>query len=300
MVAISNRISSAVAGAREQLGDAKVRFECCDTTFVAAAIGPGARRAVQRAQQTAARLEGVLNAFDSDSAVAVLNRTGRVENHHVASVVRRGLAYADRTEGAFDVRHGQFEHELKAYIRDGGEQPSATDRDEATVTVDGNEVRTDQPLDLNGLAKGYVVDHAFDTLDGLGRHGFVSGGGDVANPTGPIGIENPYGAAPAEDDHLKVLDTEWHVATSAGYRRGRGGVDHVYDPRTGDAGARHDLVTVVAARDCTEADALATTLAASPLEDALTLAEAWDGLEALVVHDGIFHETEGFGDHVAD
>ena len=59
-------------------------------------------------------------------------------------------------------------------------------------------------------------------------------------------------------------------------------------------------VTVVARRDCMEADALATTLAARPLDDALALAEAWDGAAAFVLHDGVFPATEGFEIHVMD
>lgn len=299
MSAIANQVSNTIDGLREQFGTAEEQFACCDTTFVVSATGPGARRAVQRARETAKELEAVLDAFDDDSAVAELNRTGHIENSHVAAVVRRGLAYTERTDGAFDIRHGQFERDLKAYIRDGGGPPSAADRDSATVTVEDDVVTTDQPLDLNGVAKGYIVDRTHDALAGMGRQGFVSGGGDIANPTGPIGIENPYADDPSTADNLKVLETDWHVATSAGYRRQRGGLDHVYDPRTGDGGARHDLVTVVAARDCTEADALATSLAASPLDEALALATDWPGLEALVVHEGVFHETDGFGDHVA-
>lgn len=59
-------------------------------------------------------------------------------------------------------------------------------------------------------------------------------------------------------------------------------------------GSRHESVTVVAERDCMEADALATTIAALPLDDATSLAASWESLEALVVHDGVFHTTEGF------
>ncbi|WP_136716334.1 FAD:protein FMN transferase [Halorientalis salina] len=300
MAALANSVSSAVDGVRERLGDAERRFDCCDTTFVASATGPGASRAVERARDRAEQLEAVLDAFDADSAVTELNDTGRVENQHVAAVVWRGLRYADRTDGAFDVRRGRFEHELKAYIRDGGTRPTAERSGDASIHVDGTVVTTDRALDLNGLAKGYIVDHAFDALDGVGREGFVAGGGDVASPSGPVGIENPYSDGRGNDTPLKVLKTDWHVATSAGHRRSRGPVDHVYDPRTGEAGTRHDFVTVVAARDCTEADALATALSASPLDEALELAESWAGLEALVVHEGVFHETSGFESHVAN
>ncbi|MFC7045610.1 hypothetical protein ACFQH6_09515 [Halobacteriaceae archaeon GCM10025711] len=59
-------------------------------------------------------------------------------------------------------------------------------------------------------------------------------------------------------------------------------------------------MTVVARRDVMEADALATTLSALPRDDALALAEEWDGAEALVVHQGTIRRTGGFTDHVPD
>lgn len=271
-------------------------FECCDTRFELHVRGWRRERALDRARETALALEGQLDAFDPDSAVARLDRNGTVTNRHVARVVRRALAYRDRTDGAFDVTHGRFEHALKAYIRGDRATPPGEFREgDAGVTVDGATVTTDASLDLNGLAKGYVVDRTAEALAGPGRRGFVAGGGDVAGPVGPVGVESPFGS----EAPLKVLETDWHVATSAGYERRRGDVDHVYDPRREHLGSRHDLVTVVAERDCTEADALATAVAATPTDEALALVEDWDGAEALVVHRGVFHRTEGFGDHVA-
>lgn len=271
---------------------ARTEFRCCDTAFVVSVAGVGAARAADRAEQTARQLEAQLDAFDPDSAVSRLNRTGRVENPHVAAAVDRGLEYRDRTNGAFDVRRGEFEHAIKAYLRGAADGVEATPGGGA-VAVDGDAVTATAPVDLNGLAKGYVVDRAAEALAGVGRAGFVDGGGDIAHPTGPVAIESPYGDA----GPVAVLDTEWDVATSGGYRRRRGEVDHVYDPRDGRVGAVADLVTVVARRDCTEADALATTLAALPTEAALDLAAGWDGLEALLLADGVFHRTEGFRDH---
>lgn len=283
------------------------RFACCDTSFTIRVAGWRRARAAARAEDTAGVLERRLDAFDAESAVAQLNRKGVVADQHVAAVVRRGLEYRERTDGAFDIVHGRLEHDLKAYLRGerqrppvpsgrGGAAPSAgpVPADETAVRVSGSTVRADVPLDLNGLAKGYLVDRAHDALAGIGRRGFVDGGGDVTSPTGPVGIESPYG----DDAPLTVLQTGWNVATSGGYRRRRDGVDHLYDPRTGRIGGRHDLVTVVAERDCTEADALATTLSTLPLDDALAMANGWDGAEALVVHGGVFHETDGWGAHV--
>ncbi|SFR66883.1 thiamine biosynthesis lipoprotein [Halogeometricum rufum] len=284
-----------LASVYERFGDAHREFDCCDTTFRIQTTGIRADAAVTAARETAASLEAQLNAFDETSAVSQLNREGEVANEHVARIVRRGLEYHDRTDGVFDVHQGRVEHDLKAFLRGDSDSLPAT-FDTGTVHVDGATVTTDVELDLNGLAKGYIVDRTAETLAGLGRRGFVSGGGDMSPPTGPVAIESPYG----DDTPLKILDTDWPVATSGGYRRSRSGTDHVYDPTTETAGSRHESVTVVARRDCMEADAVATALAVLPLAEARELAVEWEGLEALIIHDGVFRTTEGFDTHVMD
>lgn len=273
------------------------RFECCDTTFTVHCKGLRSKRAIDRASGTARRLEEQLNAFDDTSAVATLNRTGSVANEHVATVVGRGLEYRTRTDGVFDVTHGTLEESVKAYL-DGARDrlPEMGSRSApANVTVDGRTVTTDRRLDVNGLAKGYIVDRVADELRGGGRTGFVDGGGDITRPTGPVAVESPFG----DSEPITVLDTDWNVATSGGYNRRRGTVDHIYDPRTGRLGSRHDLVTVVADRDSMEADALATTLSVLPFEAALDLATRWTGSEALILENGIYHRTPGFRTHEA-
>ena len=284
-----------LASVYERFGDTRRNFECCDTTFLIQATGLRADAAVTAARETAESLEAQLNAFDTASAVSQLNREGEVVNEHVARIVRRGLEYNGRTDGTFDIHQGRVEHKLKTFLRGDRETPP-TEFDTGTVRTSGSHVTTDVELDLNGLAKGYIVDRASEVLAGRGRRGFVSGGGDMSPPTGPVAIESPYG----DDTSLKILDTDWHVATSGGYRRSRNGTDHVYDPTTGSVGSRHESVTVVARRDCMEADAVATTLAALPLTEARELAAEWEGLEALLIHEGVFHTTEGFDTHVLD
>ena len=274
-------------------GDAEATFRCCDTRFVVRASGFRARAAVEKGRETALSLEEQLDAFDETSAVARLNREGEVENRHVAQLVRRGERYRERTDGAFDLRHGDAEHRIKAYIRGDADAVPDEDFDAADVTVNGDRVTVDAPVDLNGLAKGYIVDATESVVSGPGRACFVNGGGDMSPPDGAVAVESPYGNKP-----LRILDTDRYVATSGGYRRARGGVDHVYDPRTGCERARHDSVTVVAQRDCTEADALATAISVLPVGDAVELVDEWDGVEALVVHEGVYHETDGFGEHV--
>lgn len=281
--------------AYERLGDAHREFHCCDTSFRAHASGVLADSATAAARRTAGELQKQLDAFDTGSSVSRLNDRGAVTNEHVVRLVRRGLEYFDRTDGAFDIHQGCMERDLKAFLR--GESDSHPETfDTGAVAVDGDHVETDVALDLNGLAKGYIVDRATDALSGIGRRGFVNGGGDMSPPTGPVAIESPYG----DETRLKTLDTDWSIATSGDYRRARSGVDHIYDPTNKQIGSYHESVTVVARRDCMEADALATTLAALPLSDARSMAGNWDGLEALIVHEGVFYRTDGFENHVLD
>lgn len=276
-----------------RLGTARTTLSCCDTTFTLAAMGVGAGRGIERARSTARTLERQLDAFDPDSAVSRLNRRGRVENEHVARVVERGLEYYRRTAGRFDIRQGETEHRLKRFLRGEADTVDLTFV-EQSVSVAGDVVTAERPVDLNGLAKGYIVDRAAAALRGPGRRGFVDGGGDLSPPTGPVAVEDPGGGRP-----LRILDTEWSVASSGGYRRTRDGIDHLYDPVEGRLGSRADLVTVVARRDCMEADALATLLATLAPEKALSLAIDWPGIEAFVFADGSLEQTSGFDRHVA-
>lgn len=284
---VTNRVLAAVGRSAET-------FDCCDTTFRLTAWGPRASSAVERGVATARRLEAKLDAFSSDSALAELAATGRVVDEDVANVASRALSYLDRTAGRFDPRHGGVERAVKAYVAGDSDEVCVT-FDAGSVRVSGAVVESDVRLDLNGLAKGYIVDRTAAALAGTARRGFVDGGGDLSPPPGPVGIENPD-----EDAPVTVVDTDWAVASSGGYRRGRGDVDHLYDPVAERVGSRHDQVTVVARRDVMEADALATTLSVTPLDDALSLAADWPGLEALVYRDGRCYTTAGFESHALD
>lgn len=284
---LTNRVLAAVGRSDET-------FDCCDTTFRVSAWGPRARGAVQRGVATARRLEAKLDAFSADSVLADLRATGRVVDEDVANVVVRALSYLDRTAGRFDPRHGDVEQAVKAYVAGESDEVCVT-FDAGSVRVSGSVVESAVRLDLNGLAKGYIVDRTAAALAGTACRGFVDGGGDLSPPPGPVGIENPGGS-----DLLTVIDTDWAVASSGGYRRGRADVDHLYDPVGEHVGSRHDQVTVVARRDVMEADALATTLSVTPLDDALSLVAHWPGLEALVYRDGERYTTAGFDSHAVD
>lgn len=270
-----------------------VDFRACDTAWRIQAKGARAAVAVERAVARVRELETLLDAFAPSSAVARLNREGVVVDATVALLVRRAEAYRTRTGGAFDIGHGGWEHAIKSYIR--GETPAVGSRSaRARYVVEGDTVTTDAPIDLNGIAKGFIVDEAWAVLAHHEVEGFVDGGGDIARPTGPVAIASPY----HEGAWLGILDTRWNIATSGSAKRKRGDVEHLYDPRVGRTRARHDQVTVISERDCEEADILATTLAVMPLREGKALMRSWQGAEAMWVDAGRLIMTAGFDEHV--
>ncbi len=189
------------------------------------------------------------------SAVSQLNREGEIANEHIARIVRRGLEYNDRTDGVFDIYQGRLEHELKTFLRGDSETPP-DGFDTGTVRTSGPHVTPTSNSISMASPKG-------TSLTGRARHSavLVEVSRRVEFDRSPVpsrAVRRRRGA--------EVLVTL--VADGPGERRSRDGTDHVYDPTTESLGSRHELVTVVVRRDCMEADALATTIAALPLAEA--------------------------------
>lgn len=189
------------------------------------------------------------------------------------AVLAQAMLLARETAGLFDVtvgsvlaRHGQ----LPLYGDTGG--PGCGAMDAVHLESDGC-VRTSAPitLDLGGIAKGYAVDCAVNTLRDAGASaGTVNAGGDLRafgpETWQPIRIRHP--GSPNLSLHLfDICDAA--VATSADYFR-RGQHDLV-DPRSGAVRAYGDSVSVVAP-DCTVADALTKIVALDPARAVVVLA----------------------------
>ncbi len=280
------------------LGEFGVSFTCCDTQFNIYSKGINSRSTVKKAKKKAIDLENQLNSFDQKSDISKLNRDGIINNKNIVDIIKRGLEYHKKTNEVFDIAQGKAEKSIKKYIdgkKDSLSPENIFNELEKNIEFEDGEIKSNVRLDLNGLAKGYIVDRVYDIIKSKGRTGYVDGGGDIIDPQGRTDIESPY----EDKKPLKILDTKWSIASSGGYRRKRKNVDHIYNPAEKKIGSRHDLVTVVAKRDCMEADALATTLSVLTINNAIELAERWDGLEALILNSGIFHKTDGFLNHVA-
>ena len=164
-----------------------------------------------------------------------------------------------------------FVVDLKAIAAIQRDMPSMED-----IEMDGIRLRGLHPhlqFDSGGIAKGYALDQAMQTLKTMGiEHALIDAGGDLAAIGGPqpgwtIGIQHPR-ATDKPSQLLARFQTigDEGVFTSGDYRRFyfQGGKrrHHIIDPRTGFPVA-HTIAATVIHSDRVLADAAATALIAA-------------------------------------
>jgi thiamine biosynthesis lipoprotein len=263
-----------------------------------------ARAAIADALAELDRLEAVFSVYRADSAIAALNRDGRLHDAPAdfVALLDKSLALSRLSEGAYDptvqpLWQAYFRHFTSARPDPAG--PAAADLEAARalvdwrqVAIDGREVRFKRAgmgLTLNGGAQGYITDCVAAVLRG---HGFdrmlVDMGEPRALSTRPdgsawrIGIANPADPSRAVTE-VEVVDEA--VSTSGGYGTlfdADGRFTHLIDPRTGRTAPALLGVSVVA--DCaTRADGLSTALLLTEPARRQALLRAAGGRLALVV-----------------
>lgn len=158
-------------------------------------------------------------------------------------------------------------------------------------SLQGNRiVKSDRRLqiDLNSIAKGYVVDLIAEWLDSKGTENYiVEVGGEIrakgVNARGiawRVGVDTPFdnNNSPGEHQQRIVQISGVALATSGNYRRfyynevGER-ISHTLNPQTGYSQTTSLLSATVIAPRCATADALATAFMASDERDAIALAE---------------------------
>ena len=143
-------------------------------------------------------------------------------------------------------------------------------------------------IDLNSVAKGYVVDLIAEWLDKQGSENYiVEVGGEIRakgiNAKGiawRVGVDSPFdnNNSPGEHQQRVVQISNSSLATSGNYRRfyynAEGErISHTLNPQTGRSHTTTLLSATVIAPRCATADALATAFMASDEDDAIALAQ---------------------------
>ena len=144
-------------------------------------------------------------------------------------------------------------------------------------------------IDLNSVAKGYVVDLIAEWLDSQKAENYiVEVGGEIrakgVNARGVawrVGVDTPFdnNNSPGQHQQRVVQISGAALATSGNYRRfyyNEAGerISHTLNPQTGHSQTTSLLSATVIAPRCATADALATAFMASDEKDAIALAES--------------------------
>lgn len=242
-----------------------------------------AHAAIDAALNRLRTIERVMTRFRDDSDVGRANlgaaREAVLVTRETGTVLAAALAWAERTDGAFDpalgramalwdVEHRHAPPPEAAIRRLAGRRlfrglDLATWRGHAAVRF----AEGDRAIDLGGIAKGFGVDQAVAELREWGvQHAMVNVGGDLyamgRSENGDpwrVGVRSPERA----DRLVATFDLEdAAVATSGDYLRyfehGGRRYHHLLDPETGAPRVSAMQSLTVKAGDCMTADAAAT------------------------------------------
>lgn len=263
------------------------------------------QRALAAALGEVARLDAIFSNWSADSELAALNSSSSFQaSPELFAVIDRAERARELTNGTFSARLGAVtEHWREAAVR--GEQPDAArlsglarDAASAELSLDPASRTIGRPqavrLDLDGVAKGYVIDRALQAAREAAPdvQGFMLNiGGDIAtwgaDPAGQswrIGVARggvvADNAAPAQ-----VLELSGHaIAFSGSGARDFQIADQQFSHLLASHGgsSRQNLSAAVIAPTAEQADALATALAIMPAQDGIELLRSIPDVAALI------------------
>jgi thiamine biosynthesis lipoprotein len=264
---------------------------------------------VQQIDEALLEVNRQMSTWDPESEISRFNHSASTNMITVsagfAEVVARALEFSKVTEGAFDPTLQPLLN-LWGFGSEGEEHGIPSEADIRSVKASTGwqkisvelpyslrKARPDVSLALGAIAKGYGVDAIARILqDGGFENWFVEIGGEVFvqghNPEGipwRIGIQYPD-IDPMDDRLEGILHiSSGAVATSGDYRNYLevdGSIySHILDPRTGSAALSDTASVTVYAPNCTDADAMATSLFVMGADEGIKWIEKRQDAEAM-------------------
>ena len=271
-----------------------------------------AEKCIENAFAQMKKVDDLMSDYKSDSEISSVNRDGFEKavqlSQSTYEVLQRSIEFSELTDGAFDVTVGPLvelfrkakrkqvlpnQDEITAAKSKVGFEKLKLDGRNSTLqfTVEGMQ------LDVGGIAKGYAVDKAVETMQ---THGAIGGmvdlGGDIRCFGAPfkgrehwvIGLQNPNVVEDSAGSGvlLKLKIANGAIATSGDYQQfviieGKRR-SHIIDRKTGTSTEGLSSVTIIA-DNATNADALATAVSVMGYEKGLELIENIPGTEAIMI-----------------
>lgn len=244
-----------------------------------------ARAAFAAARNEIERLENEFSLFRAESALARLNREGRLAAPGIdmRRLLGEALRFADITGGAFDptvqplweLYAGHFARHPRDTL---GPAPEAVAAARMTVgwrrvglTAGAAVLAPGTRLTLNGIAQGYITDRVADLLRGFGFERLLLDLGEARAIGGPWSAQVREFETNGEPFRLPLAGAALAVSSAKGtVFDAAGRWHHLFDPRSGTPASSWSAVAV-RADDATTADALSTALAVAPRENADTI-----------------------------
>lgn len=277
-----------------------------------------AQKCIKAAFEQIQNVDRLMSDYKSDSEISELNQYGFERAVRLSKstyeVLERSIRFSRLTAGAFDITVGPLvdlwrraaeansvpsDDQLAAAAGKVGYEKLILDPDKTSVRFATEGMR----VDLGGIAKGFAVDKAIQTMQKDGALGaMVDIGGDIrcfgAPPRGKskwvIGLQDPneIKAAAGIGGGRLLLTLELKdgaVATSGDYQQftlieGKRH-SHIID-RNSHKGAQDLSSVTIIAETATDADALATAVSVMGQKKGLELIESLDKTEAILIPAG--------------
>jgi thiamine biosynthesis lipoprotein ApbE len=268
------------------------------------------------------RLSAIFSGYDAESEFSKLQKTPHSPikvSPELLTILKAADYWMEKSGGAFDPRVESLTR-LWTRAAKADRAPSAAELADVLQKIRAPawriestsglvEYRSDQPVSLNAIAKGYIVGKAaVRAFEGdrsvLGV--LLNIGGDLrvaGDMTARIGVASPFHDSETSAPITRVEVRDKAVATSGNYKRGfqiQGKwYSHIFDPRTGRPVDHVTGATVIAA-DSTTADALATICNVLSIDESLRLVKSIPGVECLLISgDGRIARSDGFNRYEA-
>jgi thiamine biosynthesis lipoprotein len=274
-----------------------------------------AQEAMERAFEEINRLSALMSRYDQSSAVAFVNKEGRVPDlpPEVVQVVSQALRYYDLTYGAFDITVKPvvdlFQEKLGGDRKVWPTESEIKDLlklvDARKVELHGNSLHFKEPgmgITLDGIAKGFIVDRASGllTAQGIENH-LINAGGDIrtrgskqGGKSWTVAIEDPL-KRKHYPDIVQMKDGA--IATSGNYEvyfDQEKMFHHIVDPKTGFSPHLSTSVSIMA-ETTTEADALSTSVFVMGPGKGTHFIDALPACQSLVIaKDGTLSKSNGW------
>lgn len=272
-----------------------------------------ARFAIQAAYSELSRIESMMSEWRPASPISQVDAAAGKHAVEVPAELRemieRSVRYSEQTQGTFDITWrgmGNIWHFDDAFVAPSKAEVETGRRniDYRAIQIRGNSVYLPEGknIGLGGIAKGYGVNRAVETLVKAGfADCLVDGGGDVrvsgthGGKPWSLGIQHP------QAEHGKLLGvvrlTNAALVTSGDYEHFRivNGVryHHIIDPRTGWPATASTSVSVLS-KDAEQGVVLAKAIFILGPEKGMALAKEV-GVDVLLIDpQGKHYATAGF------